>query len=429
MCDVILERLKSLHPKIIDLALDRIRELLATLGHPERSLPPVVHVAGTNGKGSTVALLRAFIEAAGLTAHVYTSPHLVRFAERIRVAGQIIGEDELASLLGECEAKNAGRQITFFEITTAAAFLAFARRPADVCLLETGMGGQFDATNVIEHPAVTVLTPISFDHQGFLGETLTAIAGEKAGILKPGVPCVSARQQPEALAVIGARAASLDAPLFVGGRDWTVEKTAEGLRFSVGGSHLKLPAPALLGSHQIHNAGVAIAAARVLDGVLAGRPLTEAVLARGLAQVSWPARLQRLTRGPLAGLLPEGWQLWLDGGHNPSAGAALALFAEEHWGDRPFDLVVGMLNTKDVGGFLVPLARRARRLRAVGIPGEANALSAEQVATIATARGIASRTADSVAAAIADLAGGAGPARILICGSLYLAGVVLAENG
>jgi dihydrofolate synthase/folylpolyglutamate synthase len=423
--DAILERLKRLHPKGIDLALDRVLGLLAALGHPERRLPPVVHVAGTNGKGSTVALLKAFVEAAGGTAHVYTSPHLVRFAERIAIAGRIIAEDRLADLLVECEAANAGRPITFFEITTAAALLAFARHAADVCLLETGLGGRFDATNVVARPALTVLTPISLDHQAFLGSTLAAIAGEKAGILKAGVACISARQEPAALAVIAARAAALEVPLSLAGRDWTVEEAAGGLRFADGGDSLLLPPPALAGGHQIHNAGLAIAAARRLDGLALGRP---EVLAEGLAQVSWPARLQRLTRGPLTTVLPQGWELWLDGGHNPAAGQALAGFAGEKWGDRPLDLAVGMLNTKDAAGFLKPLAACVRGLRAVAIPGEANSLTADRVAATAERQGLKAAPAVSLAAAVADLAASEGPARILICGSLYLAGRVLAEN-
>jgi dihydrofolate synthase/folylpolyglutamate synthase len=272
-----------------------------------------------------------------------------------------------------------------------------------------------------------VLTPISFDHQAFLGDTLPAIAGEKAGILKPGVVCVSARQEPQALAVIAARAASLDVPLFVEGQDWTVEETTQGLRFGVGDSHLALPAPALPGPHQIRNAGLAIAAARGLDGLFAGRPMTADVIARGLAQVSWPARLQRLTCGPLAALLPDRWRLWLDGGHNPAAGQALAQFIDEQ-GD-PFDLIVGMLNTKDIAGFLGPLGGRTRRLRGVSIPGEVNALSAEQVTSAAIRQGLPATPADSVAAALADLARSPEPANVLICGSLYLAGSVLAENG
>ncbi len=420
MYDAVLDRLKALHPKVIDLALDRVQRLLAALGNPEQRLPPILHVAGTNGKGSTLAYLRAMAEAAGKTVHVYSSPHLVRFAERIRVAGKIIGDAELTDILAECEAVNAGQPITFFEVTTAAALLAFARHPADLCLLETGLGGRFDATNVIARPALTVLTSISFDHQAYLGSTLAAIAGEKAGILKPGVPCVCARQEPEAMAVIRREADRLGVPLQVEGQDWVAEATDGHLAFTTAGERLLLPPPSLLGEHQIQNAGLAVAAARLL-------PVPTDL--QGLGRAVWPARLQRLTRGPLAALVPPGAELWLDGGHNPGAGQALARFIGAHWTDRPLDLVVGMLNTKDSQGFLAPLAPLVRRLAAVTIPGEANSLAAEQVAEVARTDGIDAHPAADVAAALAELGTQPGPARLLICGSLYLAGTVLADNG
>jgi dihydrofolate synthase/folylpolyglutamate synthase len=424
--DATLERLKGLHPKVIDLALDRILVLLAALGHPERQLPPVVHIAGTNGKGSTLAYLRSIAEAAGQDVHVYTSPHLVRFAERIRVAGRIIDDAELDDILAFCEKKNAGQPITFFEITTAAAFLAFARRPAGLCLLETGLGGRYDATNVLDHPALTVLTPISLDHQAFLGDRLAAIAGEKAGILKPGVPCVSARQEPEALAVILAEAEARGVPLFVEDCDWRVEPLSDGFRFIMGGEVLSLPTPALPGAHQIHNAGLAVAATRLLAGVFAP---PGAIVAAGLRQAEWPARLQRLRRGPLPALLPTGAELWLDGGHNPSAGQALARFIGESWKDQPVDVVAGMLDTKDSRGFFAPLAPLVRRMKGVSIPGEAHSLSAEQVSNAAGSEGLTAEPAASVSAALADLTKDPNVGRILICGSLYLAGTVLAENG
>jgi len=373
--DAVLERLKGLHPKVIDLALDRVERMLAALGNPQRSLPPVVHLAGTNGKGSTTANLRAMAEAAGQKVHAYTSPHLVRFAERIRVAGQIIGDEALTGLLEECERRNDGSAITFFEVTTAAAFLAFARTPADLCLLETGLGGRVDATNVVERPALTVLTPISLDHQAFLGETIAAIAGEKAGILKPGVACVCAAQPPEALAVIEARARELGAPLYLEGRDWSVTETA----FVMGDKRLAMPRPALAGAHQIHNSGLAAACA-----VLLGLP-DQAILA-GITRTEWPARLQRLTQGPLVAMLPAGWELWLDGGHNPAAGEILADWAKTQ-ADLPLRAVVGMLNTKDSQGFLAPLAGQVQDLRTVAIPGEPNSLSAEEVAAKPIATG------------------------------------------
>lgn len=426
MTDATLERLKGLHPKIIDLALDRIAALLAALDHPERRLPPVVHVAGTNGKGSTLAYLRAIAEAAGLRAHVYTSPHLVRFAERIRVAGRIIEEQALFDILCECETKNAGGPITFFEITTAAAFLAFARHPADLCLLETGLGGRYDATNVVARPALTLLTPISLDHQAFLGDHIAAIAGEKAGILKAGVPCLASRQEPEALAVIAAEAEALGAPLFVENRDWSVEPLPDGFRFCMGDRDLRLPRPALPGPHQTHNAGLAVAAALALGEYFS---FDINSLASGLRQVEWPARLQRLTKGPLPKLLPPGGELWLDGGHNPSAGLALARFIETHWRSQPVDLVSGMLDTKDSQGFFAPLAPLVRHMKGVAIPGEAHSRTADGVCAAARSEGLMAEPAVSVSAAVGDLAKSPGVGRILICGSLYLAGSVLAENG
>jgi len=431
--DAILERLKRLHPKLIDLALDRIERLLAALGHPEDALPPVVHIAGTNGKGSTLAYLRAIAEAGGLRVHVYTSPHLVRFAERIRVASTIVGEDELAAILEECERANAGAPITFFEVTTAAAFLAFARHRADLCLLETGLGGKYDATNVLPRPALTLLSPISFDHEAFLGNTLAAIAGEKAGIIKRGVVCLSAAQAQAAMAVIAARAEALAAPLSVEGRAWRTSPTATGIRFEQAGRTIELPPPSLPGAHQIGNAGLAVAAARALDGMgaLPGG-IDAAALGAGIARVEWPARLQLLTRGLLVASLPKEWELWLDGGHNPAAGEALARMADE-WAARggapPLDLVMGMLDTKDARGFLAPFAGKVRTVRTVVIPGEAHAVPAEALAASAAAAGLSARPSPGVAEALADLARAAGPARVLVCGSLYLAGTVLAQNG
>jgi len=415
--DQILERLRTLHPKVIDLVLDRISRLLEDLGRPQEKLAPVVHVAGTNGKGSTLAYLRAMAEAAGKSVHVYISPHLVRFAERITVAGSEISEPELAALLEECERVNGGRPITFFEITTAAAFLAFSRRPADLCLLETGLGGRFDATNVVARPQLTLITAISFDHQAYLGDTLAAIAGEKAGIIKPGVPCLTLAQPPEAMAVIRAQAAELDAPLLVEGEDWRIEP---GLRFTMDGQTWDLPQPALPGRHQWRNAGLAAAAARRL-------PL-EMDIARGLERAVWPARLQRLKRGPLVDLLPAGWELWLDGGHNPGAGEVLAEHAAREWRDKPLDLLVGMLNTKDSIGFVDPLVPYVRGGAAVAIPGEANSLSAQEMSAKAAAAGLDLPAAISLETAIKSRLNQSGPARLLICGSLYLAGTVLAEN-
>ena len=420
MIDSVLDRLSRLHPKIIDLSLDRVLRLLAALGHPEMRLPPVVHVAGTNGKGSTIAFLRAFFEAAGRRAHVYTSPHLVRFAERIRVAGSLPDDRALLALLEEVEAANAGAPITFFEITTAAAFLAFSRTPADVCLLETGLGGRLDATNVVAQPALTVITPIALDHQQLLGDTIAAIAAEKAAIIKPGTPCVVALQQPQADRVIAKRAAAVGAPLIKQGRDFSV---CDNLVYTSAAVEWALPPPGLTGAFQSGNAALALAAIERLGGVDA------AALARGMAGVDWPARMQRLTRGPLAGSLPEGWELWLDGGHNPHAAAAIALHAQG-WRDRPLYAVCGMLENKDIDGYFKHVGPCVQALRGVAIPGEHHALPAETVAAKAAAHGVPeTRPAPSVGEAIGDLATHPGPARIIICGSLYLAGTVLAENG
>jgi dihydrofolate synthase/folylpolyglutamate synthase len=422
--DRVLARLMRLHPKRIDLSLGRIERLLAALGNPEERLPPVVHVAGTNGKGSVVATLRACLEAGGWRVHAYTSPHLVRFHERIRLAGALIEEEALVALLEECERANGAAPITFFEITTAAAFLAFARTPADIVLLETGLGGRLDATNLVRRPAATAITPISLDHQAFLGPTIAAIAGEKAGILKPGAPAIVAPQPPEAQAVIAQRAAAIGAPLYCWGREWRCLPANGGLRYEGERWHLDLPRPALPGPHQIVNAGTAIACLEQLTGL----PVSPQAIAEGLRRIEWPARLQRLGRGPLVAMLPAGWELWLDGGHNPGAGEALAAMAAL-WRDRPLHLVTGMLNTKDAAGFLRPLAPYAKTLWAVTIPGEDNALAAEAIAAAAVAVGIAARPAPSLAAALAAIAGERERGRVLICGSLHLAGVVLADHG
>ncbi len=413
----------ALHPKLIDLSLDRVERLLHALDHPERTLPPVVHVAGTNGKGSVIAYLRAALEAAGYAVHAYTSPHLTRFHERIRRSGTLIAEDDLAALLAECEAANRGEPITFFEVTTVAAFLAFARTPADVLLLESGLGGRLDATNVIARPALTVITPVSIDHTQYLGTGLATIAGEKAGILKPGVVAVIGPQEAEAGEVIAARAEALRSPLVRYGDDFRAEPTQGGMRYVAGGDTLDLPRPALAGGYQIDNAAVAVACLEQLSGFT-----VEAVhIAEGLRKVEWPARLQRLTRGPLAERLAAGWELWLDAGHNPHAGAALADAARD-W--APLHLVVGMLGTKDSQGFLRPLAAVAEAAQCVAIPGEQASLSAGDLAAAARAAGLAAEGADSVAAAVERIVADAAEAgRILICGSIYLAGRILAENG
>jgi dihydrofolate synthase/folylpolyglutamate synthase len=417
--DAVLDRLMALHPKSIDLVLDRVHRLLAALGHPEARLPPVVHVAGTNGKGSTLAMIRAGLEGAGDVCHAYTSPHLARFHERIRIAGTLIPEPELAMLLAECEAANGDAPITFFEITTCAALLAFSRAPADWTLLEVGLGGRLDATNVVV-PRLTVITPISMDHEAFLGDTIAKIAAEKAGILKPGVPCVVGPQREEALEVIEYRAARLGAPLHVHGQHWHVTEERGGLVFQDETGLMDLPPPRLIGAHQVQNAGTAVAALRLL-GRAEGAPAA-------MRDAEWPARIQRLSRGPLVEQASAAG-LWLDGGHNPAAGVALAE-ALTRLPPKPTHLICGMLRTKDAEGFLRPLAGRAAGLQAVSIPGETNTLSAADTAAAARAAGLSAvEEAPSVEAALDAILTREPAARVLICGSLYLAGRILRENG
>lgn len=418
--DIILERLMSLHPKIIDLSLDRMHYLLAALGHPERDLPPVIHLAGTNGKGSTQAMIRAGLEAAGKTVHAYTSPHLARFHERIRVAGNLISEPALSAILAECETANKGQQITYFEITTCAALLSFAQTPADYCLLEVGLGGRLDATNVIDEPALTVITPVSIDHQQYLGETLPEIAGEKAGILKRRVPCVVAPQTDDAMAVIEARAAKLGAPLLAAGQNWHVREEHGRLVYQDESGLLDLPMPNLIGAYQVENAGTSIAAMRYLG-------LDDVAIEAGITCANWPARMQHLRSGPLVDAAPDA-ELWLDGGHNPAAGLALAE-ALSRLPKRPLHLICGMLNTKDIAGYLAPLAPLVTSFQGVSIPGEAATLPAAKTVAAAVRAGMKAHVAADVLTALGAIAGNQPDARILICGSLYLAGNVLRENG
>jgi len=418
--DAILARMMALHPKIIDLTLDRVWRLLAALGNPQDNLPPVIHIAGTNGKGSTQAMIRAGLEAEGKRVHAYTSPHLARFHERIRLAGTLISEEALSAYLDECYAANGGEAITYFEITTCAAILAMARTPADYTLLEVGLGGRLDATNVVAQPALCVITPVSMDHEAFLGDTLAKIAGEKAGIIKRGVPCVVGPQATEGLEVIEATAARLGAPLLAYGQHWHVGTDHGRLVYQDETGLLDLPLPNLPGAHQIENAGAALASLRHLGY---GERAAEAAV----SQAYWPARMQRLKTGPLCQMNPKA-ELWLDGGHNPAAGIALARHLAT-LPDRPTHLVCGMLNTKDVGGYLRPLAGIAGSLTAVSIPGEANTLPAQETARIAATAGLQADTADSVAQAVARITATDPEARILICGSLYLAGAILRENG
>lgn len=418
--DIILERMMALHPKIIDLTLDRMWRLLAALDHPERNLPPVIHIAGTNGKGSTLAMIRAGIEGAGRTAHAYTSPHLARFHERICVAGNLISEADLTAVLDECYAANGADEITYFEITTCAALLAFSRAKADYTLLEVGLGGRLDATNVSASPKVTVITPISIDHQQYLGETLEEIAFEKAGIIKRGVPCVVAPQEDAAMAIIEDVAARLGAPLLAHGQHWHISEERGRLVYQDETGLRDLPMPNLIGQHQVVNAGTALATLRYLNP---GEGACEAAV----TGAEWPARMQRLTSGPLFDAAPDA-ELYLDGGHNAAAGHALADVLAR-LPQRPTHLICGMLNTKDVTGYLRPLAEHAESLTAVSIPGEANTLSADETALAANSVGLTTTTADTVRDALQAITAHTPRARILICGSLYLAGAVLRENG
>ncbi|MCA0928160.1 bifunctional folylpolyglutamate synthase/dihydrofolate synthase [Ruegeria profundi] len=418
--DLILERMMALHPKIIDLTLDRVWRLLTALHNPQDSLPPVIHIAGTNGKGSTLAMIRAGIEGAGLSAHAYTSPHLARFHERIRLAGKLISEPALTAVLDECYAANDGEKITYFEITTCAALLAFAREQADYTLLEVGLGGRLDATNVVPQPAVTVITPVSIDHEQFLGNSLGKIAAEKAGIIKPGVTCIVGPQEDEALEVIEYTAARLGAPLLIHGQHWHVHEENGRLIYQDETGLRDLPMPNLLGAHQIQNAGAALAVLRYLD-------LGDDAYEAAVSKAEWPARMQRLKTGPLVEAAPQA-ELWLDGGHNAAAGLALADVLAK-LPERPTHMICGMLNTKDVTGYLAPLAKQAESLTAVSIPGEAATLSAEETAAAAAKVNLPATTADSVSDALKSIVAQNPQARVLICGSLYLAGNILRENG
>ncbi len=426
--ETIIARLLALHPKRIDLSLDRMWRILDALGHPERRVPPAIHVAGTNGKGSVVAFMRAILEAAGQRVHVYTSPHLVRFNERFRIGGVLVSDADLAELLAEVERANAGEPITVFEVETAAAFLLFARHQADVLLLEVGLGGRLDATNVIEKPLASVVTPVSMDHLEFLGDSIEKIAAEKAGIFRRGVPAVIAPQADAALAVIERKAETVRAPRHVAGQHWHVHKERGRLVYQDDDGLLDLPAPRLFGPHQFDNAGTAIAALRA-----AGLRLPQSAFEAGMAKAEWPARMQRLAQGALRDMIPEGAELWLDGGHNAEGGRAVAaaLGDLEERVPRPLVLVVGMLSTKDCAGFLRNFAGLARRVIAVPIPHQEKSLSGEAVADAARSVGIpadAAATLKDALRAVERLALQPAP-RILLTGSLYFAGEVLSQNG
>nr|WP_295885604.1 folylpolyglutamate synthase/dihydrofolate synthase family protein [uncultured Devosia sp.] len=423
--DAILKRLSALHPKLIDLSLDRILPLLAALGNPHERLPPVIHVAGTNAKGSTIAYLRAFLEASGKRVHVYNSPHLVHFNERIRLAGKLVETRRLNAALERVETVNAHKPMTFFEITTAAAFMLFAETEADYLLLETGMGGTYDTTNVVRQPLGVIITPVDLDHQAFLGNTIAKIAGEKAGIFKRGSKAVIGIQQDEGRAVLDRAARRLGIGPLWQGEDFHGAQQDGRLVYQDEDGLLDLPPPALLGAHQFDNAALAIAAARHF-----GLPVDEQAFARGLRQVTWPARMTPLQTGPLRNLLGPGAELWLDGIHNAHGAAAVATALRDLDKARPAPLVLimGLMNTRAPAAVLAPFAGMASQVLTLGIPGEANAHKAAYIAAEARKAGFEARPMRSVISAL-KAAAEVPNARVLICGSLYLAGDVLARNG
>jgi dihydrofolate synthase/folylpolyglutamate synthase len=425
----ILARLSKLHPNAIDLSLDRMQRLMAQLGNPERKLPPVIHVAGTNGKGSTIAYLRAICEAAGLRVHVYTSPHLVRMNESIRLAGTLVSDDALRDAFAHVETINAGAPITLFEAETAVAFGLFAKSPADIVLLEVGLGGRLDATNVIETPAACVLTPITIDHTDFLGDTLAKIATEKAGIIKRRVPVITAEQAPDVTDVIEQQARRMHAPLVSAGQEWHVNIERGRLVYQDDRGLMDIAAPRLFGRHQFGNAGLAIAALRALDIF----KIDPAAYETGVARAEWPARMQRLTSGKLVAAAPAESEVWLDGGHNADGGRviAAALGDLEERVPRPLVVIAGMMANKDATGFLANFAGQTRHIIAVKIPGRDGVMAPDALADAARSLGMRVETAPSVADALQSLTRLAYevPPRILIAGSLYLAGHVLAENG
>lgn len=424
-------RLMALHPKGYDLSLGRIRRLLAELGNPHHRLPPVVHIAGTNGKGSCTAFCRAIAEATGMVAHTHTSPHLVRWHERFRLGGRLVDDAVLAETLRRVADANGGEQITVFEILTAAMFVLFSEHPADVALIEVGMGGRADATNVVEKPAVSIIMPIGLDHQAHLGTTVELIAGEKAGIMKPGVPVViGAQPHLAARDVLIARAEAIGCPISVYGQDFLAFEEHGRMVFQDGAELLDLPLPALAGRHQITNAAAAIAAMRA-----AGFTVGESAIERAMTQVHWPARMQRLDGGPIVELAPPGAELWIDGGHNPDGArmAAEFLAAREEDVERPLFLIAGMLSSKDPGAYFRVFEGLARHVFTVPVPSTDAGTDPSVLADIALASGLSAEPMPDVPSALSLLRetwnGLERPPRVLICGSLYLAGDVLSANG
>jgi dihydrofolate synthase/folylpolyglutamate synthase len=424
-----LARLGKLHPKIIDLSLERLDGLLKTLNNPEHKLPPTIHVAGTNGKGSTIAMLRAINNAAGRSTHIYTSPHLVRFTERFVVANKEIEQNILDEILLECEIANAGKSITLFEIITAAGFLAFSRYKADLLFLEVGLGGRFDATNVVASPVLSIITPISLDHQQYLGDTLNKIAYEKSGILKPNIPAIIGPQHPDALAVIELKARETNSPLSIYRRDWNITETKNGMKFEIGSSIKYMEKPSLKGSHQVQNAGIALAAVNYLNENL---PISNAEMQQGLKNIYWPARLQKLTTGPLIDPLPSQVELWLDGGHNQSATLAIARTLIDWKANDPLitvHLIFGSLNNRDAIDLLTPFINIIQLIRTVSIPGQLNTADPNAIANIAISLGLNAAAAPDINTAVTDIVTfTTGKRIIIVCGSLYLAGSILTDH-
>ena len=417
--DFILNRMMALHPKVIDLTLDRVWSLLEALGNPQNNLPKVIHIAGTNGKGSTLSMVRAGLNEIGLKTHAYTSPHLVRFHERIQLNDNFIDENDLTEILNECYSANKNRPITYFEITTCAAILAMSRKTADYVLLEVGLGGRLDATNVVARPALTIITPVSMDHEQFLGNTIKRIAGEKAGIIKPFCPVVIGKQNKDALEVITEKAFEQKAPILAEGRQWHIKEAANSILYEDENKMIELPKPNLLGTHQIQNAGIAIAALTHLIE-------KKEAFYGAVSKAKWPARMQKLSTGPILKALGHS-DVWLDGGHNPAAGKALASYLSTH-NKKPTVLICGMLKTKDVAGYLSPFSNLVEFLAAVSIPNEQNTLSAGETAKHANDLGIKSKSFTSISEGIQFVANQFPNCQVLICGSLYLAGHILSEN-
>ena len=424
-----IQRLELLHPKVIDLSLKRLEKLLIKLDNPEKKLPPIVHVAGTNGKGSTISILRSIQSAAGRSSHVYTSPHLVNLTERFLIADKEIKGSTLVKLLKQCEEINAESAITFFEIITAVGFLAFSKFEADLVLLEVGLGGRFDATNVINNPILSIITPISLDHQHYLGNTLPKIAIEKAGILKENKPAVIGKQYPEALEVIKLKAAETGSQLFIFDRDWSISETKDSIKFEADGDTRYFEKPRLRGTHQVHNSGIAIAAAHYMSKLF---PIQNSAIDKGLKTVKWSARLQKIKKGPLAEILPNQVELWLDGGHNHDASLAISETIYNWKRQDPsltFHLIFGSLNNREIESLLVPFVGIIDLIQTVAIPKHESTASPENAANVALSLGFNAAPSNSLLSAIeAIISKSNGKRIILVYGSLYLAGSILEKN-